>query len=132
MGTFPQDVFYDWWLLINAAVYGKVAATNEVFTFHRFHSENLTLGKKDERYQTREKAEERTRTVRQILSIKAIAKDDKLFATRLLNALENLHGQQFSRQLFFFLLKHANTVFFFKKKSWFSRAKMAWRLSFAT
>jgi len=128
---FPENVFYDWWLVICAALYGKVAATNEVLTFHRFHDSNLTLGKKDERKQTRAKAEERIRTIRELLKKEGLTPEQNDFGQQLLRSLQTLEGKNFSFALFSFLLQHAGTVFFFKKRSVVSRIKMAYRMSFA-
>ena len=127
---FPETVFYDWWLVICSAIYGKVAATNEVLTFHRFHSSNVTLGKKDERKQTRSKAEERLETLQNILRKEGLTAKQKEFGLCLMEALETLKGKNFSFPLFSFLLQHAGTIFFFKK-SVLSRIKMAYRMSFA-
>ena len=128
---FPQHIFYDWWLLICAATYGQVAGTDAVLGFHRYHESNLTLGKKDEKKQTRGKAEERLRTAKAILHLKGLDPHEQAFARELVKALESLEGKRFSRSLFFFLARNAGTVFFFKKRSFISRLKMAYRMSFA-
>ena len=126
-----KEVFYDWWLALNAAAYGTVAATTEVLTYHRFHSSNLTLGKKDENRQTWEKAEERRHTLEYALLHLKLNPRQRQLGRKLHKALSTLQGKKFSLTLYFFLLRHASTFFYFKKKSWFSKAKMAWRLSFA-
>lgn len=128
---FPDNVFYDWWLTIVAAIYGRVRATDEVLTYHRYHDANVTLGKKDERKQTRAKAEERLHTVQQLLKLDGLDTEQKEFGRELLSALQSLEGKSFSFPLFSFLLQNAGIVFFFKKKSFLSRLKMAWRMSFA-
>lgn len=127
----PPGVFYDWWLALSAAIYGRINGTSEVLTFHRVHTSNLTLGKGDEKRQTRKKAEERLHTLTQVLQIQALKEEDRIFARQLFNVLTTLQQKKFSVPLFFFLLQNAHTVFFFKKSSFLSRAKMAFRLSFA-
>jgi len=129
--AFPSDVFYDWWLAILAATYGEVVATNEVLTFHRYHNSNLTLGKNDERKQNRNKADERLRTLYAISMIKGLTTSQKQFALDLQNAVLTLKEKKFSLSLFKFLSRNSRTVFFFKKKSLFSKLKMAYRMSFA-
>jgi cellulose synthase/poly-beta-1,6-N-acetylglucosamine synthase-like glycosyltransferase len=127
----PQGVFYDWWLALSAAIYGSINGTNEVLTFHRAHTSNVTLGKKDEKKQTREKAEERLHTLTQVLQIQALKEEDRIFAGQLSEMLTTLRQKNFSFPLFFFLLQHAGTLLFFKKGSFLSRMKLAYRLSFA-
>lgn len=129
--AFPTDVFYDWWLALLAATYGEVVATNEVLTFHRFHNSNLTLGKNDERKQNRNKADERLRTLISISELKGLTPSQKQFAIELQKAVLTLKEKKFSLSLFKFLSRNSRTVFFFKKKSLFSKLKMAYRMSFA-
>jgi glycosyltransferase involved in cell wall biosynthesis len=127
----PPGVFYDWWLALAAAIYGSINGTSEVLTFHRAHTGNVTLGKGDEKKQTRKKAEERLHTLTQVLQIHALKERDRIFSQQFLKVLTTLQQKQFSFLLFFFLLQNAGTLFFFKKGSFLSRMKMAYRLSFA-
>ncbi len=129
--AFPDGVFYDWWLTVLAAVFGSIAATEEVLTFHRFHTDNLTLGKKDEGKQTKQKARERLHTINAILEIEQLKEEERSFAIQMKSALATLQQKKFSPLLMMFLARHANTIFFFKKKSILSRLKMAYRMSFA-
>lgn len=128
---FPENVFYDWWLAIMAATYGTIKSTDEVLTFHRFHASNITLGKKDEGRQTKQKAEERIHTLDAILQLKEVKPEYKAFAKQLRHALIPLQRKQFSFSLFSFLSRNSSIIFFFKKKSMLSRIKMAYRMSFA-
>src|SRR5215213_363952 len=127
---FPEGVFYDWWLTIVAAVFGTVKATDKVYTFHRWHTDNATLRKKEQKIQTRSAASARFLTLQNILKLDALEKEDLMFAKKLYEALATLQGRSFSLTLLIFLLRHSATLFFFKKQPW-SRAKMAYRLSFA-
>jgi glycosyltransferase involved in cell wall biosynthesis len=127
---FPEDVIYDWWLTIVAAVFGTINATENVYTFHRWHTTNATLKKKDQKIQTRAAAAARVLTLKNILQIKELKKEHFLFGNKLFKALQTVQGKRFSFQLLIFLLSHSDILFSFKKRSW-SRAKMACRLSFA-
>jgi len=129
--SFPPKVYYDWWLGLIASAYGRVSGINDVLTFHRFHASNVTLGKKDEKYQTRYWADNRRMTLEHLLKQPGLTPEERSFAKALHNALLTLNGKEFSFTLFSFLLRHAGTVFFFKKGSFFSKLKMAYRLSFA-
>jgi glycosyltransferase involved in cell wall biosynthesis len=127
---FPEGVFYDWWLTIVAAVFGVIRATDNVYTFHRWHNTNATLRKRDQKIQTKAAALARSVMVQNILKIEALEKEDYIFAKKLYEALKTIQGRRFSVTLLIFLLRHSRTLFFFKKQPW-SRAKMACRLSFA-
>lgn len=126
--AFPENAFYDWWLAINAAVYGKIRGTSYIYTFHRWHTNNATLRKKDNKIQTRSTLEDRSNTLEQILKIPGLKQEDVAFSQRLLKAHSSLEKKKFSLPLFIFLLKHSGIIFYFKKNIW-SRVKMAFRLS---
>lgn len=130
---FPSNVFYDWWICMVACCYGNIAATNEVLSFHRSHDNNVTLGKKDEKKQTRSKAIERTEAAKTFLKIDGMKKESNVFGKKLLSKLLDLEKNKFSFKLFLFLLTNANTVFFFKKGNFpfLSHLKISYRLSFA-
>ena len=127
---FPDEVFYDWWLTIVAAVFGGIRATDSVYTFHRWHASNATLRKREQKIQTRAAAYSRFLTLQNILKIEGLEKEDFIFGKKLYEALKTLKGRRFSLTLLIFLVRHSSTLFFFKKQPW-SRAKMAYRLSFA-
>jgi glycosyltransferase involved in cell wall biosynthesis len=130
---FPKDVFYDWWLVINAAISGQIKATSRVLTYHREHETNVTLGKKDENKQTKKKAMERMRTLNELIARKVLPEKEQQFAEQLVDHLNDLSNNKFSMRLFRFLFRHAGTLFFFKKKKWpsVSHLKIAYRHSFA-
>ena len=127
---FPYGVFYDWWLTIIAAGTGGINATERVYTFQRFHSNNVTLRKKKKKFQTRLLANERLLTLKHVLQLDHLKEDHLVFGEKLYAALKTLESKRFSPQLLFFLLLNSGIVFFFKKRPW-SRAKMAYRLSSA-
>lgn len=127
---FPKQTFYDWWLVMIAAVHGKVNASDKVLAYHRFHEHNVTLGKKDEKFQNLSKATERWLAVEVFLKIKEMKKNDMDFGAELLHHLSALKKNKFSLGLFLFLVKNSKTVFYFKK-SFFSRIKTSYRLSWA-
>ena len=128
--SFPPGVFYDWWLVIIAAIHGEVRSVDDILTYHRSHDSNLTLGKKDEKKQTRSKYLERVCTVEAMQRVDRISTDERKLARKLVKKLHALDKKRFSFSLFVFLALHASTFFFFKK-NFFSRIKMAYRMSFA-
>jgi glycosyltransferase involved in cell wall biosynthesis len=127
---FPENVVYDWWLTIVAATFGTINGTENVYTFHRWHTSNATLRKKDQKIQTRAAAAGRLLILKNILQIKELKKEHFFFGKKLYKALQTVQDKRFSFQLLIFLLSNSNILFSFKKRFW-SRAKMAYRLSFA-
>ena len=125
---FPENVFYDWWLVVNAVVYGKVRGTDYIYTFHRWHIGNATLGTKNNKTQTPSTLALHKTILEAVLKIPTLKKKDLVFAEKLLERHSTLNGRSFSFPLFFFFVQHCNTIFYFKKRIW-SRIKMAFRLS---
>jgi hypothetical protein len=130
---FHIDVYFDWWIAMVASCVGKIAATDAVLTFHRFHSNNVTLGKKDEKKQTRSKAIERIKTLRAFIELNEMNDGCKQLAQKLHKKLIVLEQRTFSFSLFLFLFCNAKTFFFFKKSFFptISYFKISYRLSWA-
>jgi hypothetical protein len=130
---FPEGVFYDWWLVMLASCKGEVAATPEVLTFHRHHANNVTLGKKDEKKQTKAKAIERMKAIEIFIRELPLDPKTRQIAIALQSELMSLKHQVFSWTLFLFLIRHAGTFFFFKKRQFLSisRIKICYRMSWA-
>ncbi len=131
--TIPEGIFYDWWLVMQASIHGEIRASREVLTYHRVHQQNVTLGKKDEKKQTRAKANERLRALSLFISQANLPADVHKLANQLKSKLVALETQRFSVRLFFFLWKHSATFFFFKKNTvpFVSRLKISYRMSWA-
>lgn len=131
--TIPEGIFYDWWLVMQASIHGEIRASREVLTYHRVHQQNVTLGKKDEKKQTRAKANERLRALSLFISQGNLPADVHKLANQLKSKLVALETQRFSVRLFFFLWKHSATFFFFKKNTvpFVSRLKISYRMSWA-
>lgn len=131
--SIPDDIFYDWWLVMQASIHGELRASREVLTYHRIHEQNITLGKKDEKKQTRSKAIERLRAISVFIKKAGLPTHTMALAQQLSDQLANMETKRFSIWLFFFLYKHRATFFFFKKNRFpfVSRLKMSYRMSWA-
>jgi glycosyltransferase involved in cell wall biosynthesis len=130
---FPEGIFYDWWLVMLALRFGKVEASPEVLTFHRNHDNNVTLGKKDEKRQTKAKAKERMLALEVFINQLALPQQANNIATPLLKKLKLLNEKRFSISLFLYLVKQSNVLFFFKKNKFpfLSTLKICYRMSWA-
>jgi glycosyltransferase involved in cell wall biosynthesis len=129
----PDGIFYDWWLVMRASTLGKIRASRDVLTYHRAHQQNVTLGKNDEKKQTRAKANERLRALSLFIGQNDLPSEARQLANQLKSKLATLETRRFSISLFFFLLKHRATLFYFKKNNFLfvSRLKMSYRMSWA-
>jgi glycosyltransferase involved in cell wall biosynthesis len=129
---FPQDTYYDWWLVQNAAATGVVTSSNKVHVYHRAHDSNVTVRARTTKNQTEEEYEERKAALRNFLRIKELRQEDK----NLLGALQKkfllLENSNYSQELFNFYMKYRKRLFFYKKGlfAYFSQKKTAKRMSF--
>jgi glycosyltransferase involved in cell wall biosynthesis len=129
----PESVYYDWWLCETATCHGSIAASREILAYQRWHENNLTVKKRSGKKQTQKEFTERCAALKSFLNINGISDNDRLFTNTLLTKYLELTNKKFSFQLFFFLLKNASTMFFYKKKKlpYFSYLKAAYYMSFA-
>ncbi|HTC00462.1 MAG TPA: glycosyltransferase [Ferruginibacter sp.] len=129
----PQSVYYDWWLCETATCYGSIAASGEILAYQRWHESNLTVRNRKGKKQTKKDFIERYAALKAFLSIRGITDTDLWFCKALLSKFQTLEHKRFSLKLFFFLLRNARVMFFYKKKAlpYFSYLKAAYYMSFA-
>lgn len=130
----PEGVYYDWWLCEVATCYGEIAATNTILAYQRQHENNVTVYDRTTLKQNYREYAERKNALEAFLTIKDLKATDKIFIQNLLSNLKTLESKKFSPELFFFLLKNASILFFYKTKiiPFFSYLKTAYRMSFKT
>ncbi len=128
----PENIYYDWWIVQTAACNGLVAVTNKILTYHRFHDNNITLHKRNSVYQTLREYNERKIALNLFLELRSLSEADRQFIEDLKTYFETLEDQRFSKQLFHFLMKNRNILFYYKKGilKYFSQKKVAYRMSF--
>ena len=128
----PADIFYDWWLCEVATCHGEIASTNKILAYQRQHDNNVTVYKRTTRKQNLREYTERKNALEAFLNIKALKNEDKIFIRNLLLKFKTLETKKFSLPLFFFLMKNASLLFFYKTKAFpfFSYIKTAYRMSF--
>jgi len=129
----PQTLYYDWWICVMATCVGKIAATNKILAYQRRHDSNVTIGHRTTKKQTVKEYIERKRALEEFVKIREMSPSAKSFANDLLTRLKTLENKEYSASYFWFLMKHASVLFFYKTKSFpfFSYLKTARRMSFA-
>ena len=124
---FPKEVYYDWWLVINACSIGKIEAVAQILVWHRMHGNNATGGGKP-----------LTLFYKQtqinlpfFLAVKNLSENFYTLGKELLVLYNEFPEKKFSFKLFIFLLKNARILFAHKKRffPWISYTKNAFKLS---
>lgn len=124
---FPAAVYYDWWLVANACIVGKIKAVDKILVWHRMHDNNATGAAKPKvKYYKQQQV-----TLSNLTQIKGINPDAKAFGEQLLQYYCEFPAKRFSIPLFLFLLKHSAVVFAYKRRRFpsFSYFKYAYKFA---
>lgn len=126
---FPANMYYDWWLAAVACCHGGIAYVNKVLAYHRLHEQNASGFTKDYQLFYRHVLD----TLPILLTIPGLPAEAKEFGDVLLHKYHRLEEVKYSYDLNAFILRHAKTIFAFKKKRfpYFSYVKHARRISSA-
>lgn len=111
---FPEGVYYDWWLGVNAAASGGVYWENEVLTFHRLHQTNASTGLQQQEQKSKLRLQQVLKNITTFLTIPQMTEEDRAWGAELKILLEQ-HLAGNSRPLFTFLFRYRRIVFFYKK-----------------
>jgi glycosyltransferase involved in cell wall biosynthesis len=124
---FPAAVYYDWWLVANACVAGKIKAVDKILVWHRMHSNNATGAAKPKVYFFKQQQI----ILSNLLQIKGLSEEAKAFGDKLLQYYYEFPHKRFSFPLFFLLLKYSSIVFAYKRRRVpsLSYLKFAYRFS---
>lgn len=124
---FPAAVYYDWWLVANACVVGKILAVDKILVWHRMHATNATGAAKPKiNYYKQQQV-----TLSNLVGIKGIDSDAKAFGEKLLQYYRQFPEKRFSFPLFLFLLKHSAVVFAYKRRRFPSLSYFKYAYKFA-
>jgi len=109
---FPKNIYYDWWLALIACKLGTVRHVPRILVWHRMHESNLTGAAKPilpfyKQVQS---------NLLSFLNKIELEGDEIEFAQDLLKHYQKLEHRKFSVPLFFFLLRHAQTIFSHKRR----------------
>lgn len=123
-----EVVAYDWWITVGAMCLGEIKCNEEVLTFWRQHPHNTTKVLNEPFfYQSRQEY------LKTFLQLSLIPTDTKKWISEAIQHFERLNHKKFSTQLFLFLMKYADQLFFYKLKKgpqkWISFGKLAFKMS---
>lgn len=111
----PDKLMYDWWIVVNAVVMGKIRSVPEVLVYHRMHETNSFFNKKAD---ARKKELDLSETLDAFTKIGGMDKE----SLRFLNAFNALVKEQsqdevsFNNKMFWFFLKHREKFFGHKRR----------------
>lgn len=127
---FPEDVYYDWWIGMNATVNGGVKWINSVLAFRRIHERNASQANFPNGQRERNKLQQAIRNLNSFLTIQELKESEKAWGEELRIFLELcLKGNK--KPLAEFLQKNRKLIFYYKRKrfiSWLSHRKAIWKL----
>jgi glycosyltransferase involved in cell wall biosynthesis len=118
---FPPNMYYDWWLVVNACVIGQVKAVEKILVWHRMHQQNATGAAKPKvPFYQQVKV-----VLSSILSIPNLTQQHRRLAEELYHRYQVLPEKKFSASLFWFLFTHARHLLAYKKRTfpWISYLK---------
>jgi glycosyltransferase involved in cell wall biosynthesis len=115
---FPDGVYYDWWLGLNASIQGSIQLHDEALVLHRQHSSNSSHINSNiaEKHTKENFFKEKIATLESFTQLKGLNEEDKGFLKMYIQLLKTEWQKKFSFLVFFFFLKHAQSAFYFRKK----------------
>lgn len=116
---FPSDIYYDWWMSMQAARIAPVGCIPLTLTWHRVHKTNSSRSIQCSDIENKE----RNRLLRDqfIYGIEtffrkcAATSEDEKFLVSYTELLKKLDGKTFSPAMFFYIMKHRRKIFHYKK-----------------
>lgn len=113
----PTNIYYDWWLALQAATNGGLQFLDEILVYQRVHDNNATISKdiskKELRNNYRNMLGAHLKAFTQIDNLPNV---DKEFFVNFENHWSEMLEQGSSSGLFFFMLKHRKNLFHYKKR----------------
>ncbi len=123
-----EVIAYDWWITIGAMALGKIKCCEQILSFWRQHDTNTTAVFNEPLFY-----ESRLQYFKAFLEHPLINSREKDWTRQAISYFSELNKNPFSLQLFFFLLKSADRIYFYKLKKtglrWVSFVKIAARMS---
>lgn len=111
---FPDGIYYDWWLGLQAAVNGGVYWEKEVLTYHRLHGANASSRITQQEQQSKSRLRQVLRNITAFLAISQLSEGQKEWGETLKGHLEQ-HLAGHSKPLYRFMRRHRKLIFYYKK-----------------
>ena len=113
----PSEIYYDWWLALQAVANGGLQFLDEILVYQRAHDNNVTIAKNTSEKELRNNYRTMLGThLNAFTQIDSLSKEDKAFFTSFQKYWDQPSTQNFSRGLFIFILKHRKNLFYYKKR----------------
>lgn len=132
---FPADIYYDWWMSMQAARITTIGCIQLTLTWHRVHEKNSSrtiISIADKKERNRQLRNQLVYGIETFFSKSAAKTEDEKFLVRYSELLKNMDGEKFSTPLFFYIMKHRRKIFHYKKNKLFlfiSHLKHALRMA---
>jgi len=112
----PPKVYYDWWLAMVAMCNGSVQFLPEILVYQRAHDQNVTIQHLSESALRKQFRMMLMPHLEAFSTIKGMKEADILFFKQLSYYWKQSLDRGWSLGLFFFLLRHRNILFAYKKR----------------
>jgi glycosyltransferase involved in cell wall biosynthesis len=110
---FPEEVYYDWWLGMNATVRGGVCWIPEVLTFRRLHEHNASEAIYQKEKKENSRLQQALRNIAAFLTVAGMTEEQKAWGEELRQCIQ-LHLAGNSKPLYEFLIRYRKLIFFYK------------------
>lgn len=112
---FPEKVYYDWWLAIQATVSGGIQFLPFIGVYQRMHDQNITIQSGlSEREHRRRYREMLSHHLAAFAQIPLLSDANKAFFQQFHQLWQRSLEQKWNGKLFCFLLRHHRKLFFYK------------------
>lgn len=132
---FPDDIFYDWWISMHAASISIIRYIPYTLTWHHVHDSNSSrtitsiVNKKERQARLRSQCIYFLET---FFSRPVARKQEIFFLLHYADLLKKLDGEHFNWPMFWYVMKHRQQIFHYKKKPFvfFSHLKYAIKMAY--
>lgn len=112
---FPEKVYYDWWLAIQATVSGGIQFLPFIGVYQRMHDQNITIQSGlSEREHRRRYREMLSHHLAAFAQIPLLSDANKAFFQQFHQLWQRSLEQKWNMRLFCFLLRHHRKLFYYK------------------
>ena len=132
---FPADIYYDWWMSMQAVRIAPVGCIPLTLTWHRVHETNSSrtiLSIADKKERNRQLRRQFIYNIETFFHNSAVTTEDEKFLARYTELLKKMDGEKFSSAMFFYIMQHRRKIFHYKKNKPFifiSHLKHALRMA---
>ena len=113
----PSNIYYDWWLALQAAANGGLQFLDDILVYQRVHDNNATISKDISKKELRHNYRTMLGAhLKAFTQIEALSEIDKQFFTSFQKYWNQSLTQNYSFGLFKFIIRHQKNLFFYKKR----------------